>query len=230
MNQAFFGAIATAGFLLTAPPAFAQELGFQIVSAHSTGSGLSCDTNSVHMVNAGTNMSLVFDNMNVNLPAGGDNNKLSQSGVCTVALNLTIPKDTYLVQASSQIFGGVEKSVGGSGFIQSAMYMVRKATGNASLFPGLGAHGLMLYSEAVFPASDAISEPLIELSDSQDFTRAQQKAMCRWTKSNSDTVGMIIQLSVNGARKNKNQTTIINVDGADTNFNVGMPIDKCRNI
>lgn len=230
MKHSMISAIATAGFLFTATAAFSEDLNFQMVSARSTGNGLSCDLNSVQMISAGNNMSLIFDHMNVNLPAGGMNKKLASSGVCTVAIDLTIPEDTYLMQASSQIFGGVEKSAGGSGSIMAAMYMVKKSSGTAPLFASLGAHGLMLYTQAIFPTAGSISEPLIQLNDAKSFTLAQQKAMCRRTKKGSEKVGMLVQLSVDGARKNTNQTTIINIDGADTNLEVGIPTGKCAKI
>lgn len=219
--------ITATAILLNATTAFSQELNFQMLSAKGVGDGVSCNPNNVQMVSAGTNMSLTYSEMNADLPGDGPNTHLSESGTCTVALALTIPKGIYLQQASSQVFGGVEKSQGGTAAITSTMYLTHEPYSTRPALRSFGDYGQILFSQKIFSPWDVVSEPLLTLSDSKDFSDKEQKKMCRWTKSKSVTIGMLVQLMVTGTRKTVHDTTIVNVDGTDANFNIGMSTGRC---
>ena len=222
-----FRTLVAALAFISSGTAFSQELTFQMVSARGAGRNVSCDKNSVQMISAGTNLSLIYDDMKIEMPGDGENRHLVETGTCTVALTMTIPKNYFLTQSSMQLFGGVEKSKGGLATITSAMYMTRDAWSTTPALPGAGVFGLTLLSSKVFLPRQTVSEPLLELSDSKNYSALQQKTMCGWTKSKPASVGLLIQLHMTGTRANRSQTTVLSADGTDANFSVGMKTGKC---
>lgn len=214
-------------FFTSSGTAFSQELEYKFITARGSGRDIACDRNNIQMISAGTNMSLVYNDMRLEMPGDGSNRHLAEAGICNVALNVTIPKGYYFTQSSMQVLGGVEKSKGGIVTMTSAMYLTRDPYSTTAALPGAGVYGLTLLAHKIFYPRDIVSEPLLDLSDTKAYTKAQQKAMCNWTKSNKASVGMLVQLYLTGTRLNQHQTTIVSVDGVDANFNLGMQMGKC---
>jgi hypothetical protein len=223
-------ALAFIGFMASAP-AFADDLEFSLVSAISTGiNGPSCSADSVHLINAGTDVSLIFDSMNVTLPAGGPDRSLIATGNCRVTVKMNIPKGTYLTQATSTITGGVEKNKGAISSLYSSMFLMRTANATTPLLTAVGPYGLTLFAKKDYGAREIVSEALVSLTDTRTYGARDQKTMCNWTKSNAVSIAMLLQIGVTGVRSNPNtQTAIISIDSSDTNFRVGMSTGKCSN-
>lgn len=227
MAHKVFRTFAAVMTFITSGTAFSQELTFQLVSAQGSGKNVVCDKNHVQMIYAGTNLALLYDDMKIDMPANGSNNNLNEKGTCTVALTMTIPKSYYLTQSTMLLVGGVEKSKGGDGSITSAMYLTRDAWSTEPALPGAGVFGLILKASQNFVQRLPSSDPLIELSDTKQFSAHQQKVMCGWTKSKDVTIGVLLQLHMTGSRANRSQTMILSADGVDSNFNLGMKTEKC---
>lgn len=227
MAHKAFRTVAAILTFISSGTAFSQELSFQLVSAGGSGPHVSCSKDSIQMINAGTNLSLLYDTMKIDMPANGANHNLNEKATCTVALTMTIPKNYYLTQSSMVLTGGLEKSKGGDASITSAMYLTRDAWSTEPALPGAGVFGLILKASQDFAKRLPISEPLLELSDSKQYSAHQQKVMCGWTKSKDATIGVLLQIHMTGSRGNQSQTTILSADGTDANFNLGMKTGKC---
>ncbi|MCX6119096.1 MAG: hypothetical protein NT027_16285 [Proteobacteria bacterium] len=212
----------------SASAAFAQELDWKIVKTRSVGKGVSCDPNSMQIIQAGGDMTLIFNEMRVDLPAGVSPKQKSEWGSCNVGLNLTIPKNYYITSASSSVVGGVEKDKGTHGYIDARTYLVRRLPTILDPVNGGGPFGKILHAQRIFRHNEIINEPLLVISDNKDFKAKHVKQMCDWTKNNDASIGMLVNLSVAGQRMNSSKTIIVSADNIDSHFDLGLKLDKCH--
>lgn len=211
----FFG-LSLAGAFLGSMQASSQELAWRMTSARSTGVGsVSCDMNSVTMIDAGTSMSLLFDNMRAILPGGDKRGIRTEAALCVVSLDVTIPQGYYLASADSSVTAGVEKSRGATAHFGSAMFLL----------------GTPILTKArIFEAKDVMSLPLVILNERKDFPRPQMVAICQRTKFGAHTAKMIVHVAIGASRVNEGQTSIMEVDAADTSFSLGLSLGRCGNV
>lgn len=226
MRRAAFAVVAVS-CNLQAGIAFAQELNWKIVKTRSVGRGVSCDPNSIQLIQAGGDVSLLFNEMRVDLPAGDKTKVKNEWGFCNVGMNLTIPKDYYITSASTQIIGGIEKDKGTHGYIDVTTHLLRRLPTILDPVNGGGPFGKILHAQRHFPINKEISEPLFVLEDSRKFNARDAKNMCDWTKTSSASIGMMINVRVAGHRPKVDRSMILSADNVDSHFDLGVRIGKC---
>ena len=225
-----YGYAARAGFFimgLFSVAATAQELSWSLVSAKSKGNGVTCSNDTVQLIDAGTNLALVFTEMNADLAGGTKQRKFSEAGQCTVELKMTIPQGYFLTGGTSTIFGGVEKSKGAFGYVQSWAYLWGKAVGAPNGKNGAGLYSLIFGAQRSFPAKEEVSIPLFQLESTKQFKKAEQNILCNATKNSPFDARMIVHVNVGATRQNDRQSSIVSVDSSDTNFFLGMKTARC---
>ncbi len=214
--------------LATSNLALSQELDWKLVKTRSVGNGLSCDPNSIQLLQAGGDMSLIFDKMRVELPAGTELKKLTEWGTCHIGLNMTIPKNYYITYASSSVIGGVEKSKGTNGYIDASTYFVRRLPTILDPVQAGGPFGRILHSQRIFKLNEEISEPLFVMNSEKTFNKKNDlKNMCEWTKTSPASIGMLVNLTVVGQRTTNKKSIILSADNMDSHFDLGVKIGKC---
>ncbi|MCX6125499.1 MAG: hypothetical protein NTV34_12245 [Proteobacteria bacterium] len=204
-----------------------QELSWSVMSAKSSGYGVSCNKSSVQLVAAGSNMSLLFDDMNADLPGGAKQGIRFEGGICTVELKMTIPKNYYVTSGSSTILGGAEKSQGTTGYVQSATYLWGKAPGSGNGSPGAGLYARLFNAERIFKFKDIISEPFFQIESTRTLSTGERRIMCNATSKGSFDARMIVHVSVGATRQKDQQSAIIAIDTSDSNFLLGLKTDRC---
>ena len=211
---------------LASTASYGQELSWSVISAKSTGYGVSCNKSSVQLVAAGSNMSLLFDNMNADLPGGSKQGVRFEGGVCAVELKMTIPKNYYVTSGSSTILGGAEKSQGTTGYVQSFTYLWGKSPGgNGS--PGAGLYARIFNAERFFKFKDIVSEPFFQIESTRTLSTGERRIMCNATSKGSFDARMVVYVSVGATRQKDQQSAIIAIDSSDSNFLLGVKTDRC---
>lgn len=76
--------------------------------------GTSCDVNSVHTVDNGSSLSVLFDNFGVNMPQGSKGDGLTARKTCNFRIQLTPPSGFYLARFRQVYSGGLIKSANSS--------------------------------------------------------------------------------------------------------------------
>lgn len=206
----------------------AQELNWKISKVSSVGSGVSCNQQNVSLTNAGTDVTLIFDTMRAEMFASATPNTKVKWGKCSVGLEMTIPKNYFLLSANTTLLGGVLKDTGTQGYIDASTFLVRKLPTMIDNVTGPGPFGKILQTQKIWRQNESVDEALLALNDSRAFNGNQVRNMCDWTKSAPATVGMIVQLSVNAQRTNANKTIMVGVDNIDSHFDLGLKLGKCH--
>jgi hypothetical protein len=205
----------------------AAEPNWRFVSARSHGSGVSCNNQSVQLVEAGSDVSLLFDNLRADL-VGGDGKKINaQFGTCITELAVTIPKGHYIVSSSTTLVGGVEKSARAFGYIQFWTYIWGKARDSVEHHSGPGLFSLLNLGSRIFNRSQIISEPLVQIPHSKSLPKHEQRILCNATKTSSFDAKIVMYINVGGFRDKNSETAIVAVDSLDSSVLLGVKTERC---
>jgi len=88
----------------------------------------------------------------------------------------------------------------------------------------------ILDKSETYTRQNAVSEPLIQMTDSKEFPMSQKRQFCRLTKAGSNDVRMIVQVGVGAIRADESKTAIVSIDSGDSSYALGMKMGKCRDI
>jgi hypothetical protein len=220
--------VSLVSMVMLATVSLGQELNWKISKVTSQGNGVSCNEQSVQIANAGTDMTLLFDNMRAEMFGNSEPNTKVKWGKCNVGLEMTIPKNYFLLSANTSLLGGVLKDTMTQGYIDASTFLVRKLPTMIDNVTGPGPFGKILQTQKIWRMNESVNEPLIALYDQKNFNGTQVRNMCEWTKSAPATIGMIVQLTVNAQRNNTSKTVVIAADNIDSHFDMGLKLSKCK--
>lgn len=206
------------------------ELGWELLAAKSVGKGVSCAENTTQLANAGQEVALFFTNMNVDMPANANVGTNLQFGTCYVFLKFTVPQGYSISSNQSGVIGGVTKDIGTSGYIDVVSTITRQPANPEKPFVGLVPFGPLNHMFKAFNGLTAVNNPLFELTKSSPLTKHDKKVVCRLTKDGPKDLGMFVQISIAGTRKNSSKTNIIAIDNFDNKVGLGLKADLCPGV
>ena len=221
---------------ISASASHAQDLNWRMVRITGEGRGAICNDSTVSALFNETLASFLYSSLGVNLPAGGFE-RLGEFGACNVRTRITIPQGMFITGLQQTITGGAIKSRGARGFFRSKIYLRTAPDENGKDRPvflpidrradpdGLG---MVAMAEKSFRPIEEDAGDILNLTNDVSFGPGKQAAMCQWTRAHGVTLDVIWRIGVMGQRANNTTAIIVQVDGADNEFKLGMNLQTCR--
>jgi hypothetical protein len=205
----------------------AVELDWELLAAKSVGKGVSCSENTTQLASAGQDAGLFFSKMNIDMPANANVGTNLQFGTCYVFLKFTVPQGYSVSSSQAGVLGGVIKDVGASGYVDVVSTITRRPADPVKPFVGMAPFGPLIHLFKAFTAVTAVNNPLFELTKTSPLTKHQKNVVCGLTKNGPTDLGMFVQISLAGTRKNSSKTNIIAIDNFDSHVGLGLKEDLC---
>lgn len=230
--QAFFRnlpqLVSLVATVVTSEVALAADAQWQLVSAKGQGAlAAACRVENIQSTASGGNSSLTLNSLGIDLASAGKKPVAQASGYCDINLAMIIPQNHYLTAIDAQLLGGIIKAKGAMTLIDVAYFFTRLPLSWSPAIPATGPFGQIMNARRVFMPRDHVNEPLFALEAQRNFSRAQQRMMCLWTRKNAVTVGYRTRISIAATRTRLDQASITQVDGIDNNINMATGTTSC---
>jgi hypothetical protein len=214
---------------LAATSTEAQELEWTLAGVSKRGTGFVCDKNSVTIASAGTDLAITFNDTTIKLTPGQPPKTFIQWGVCLLYLNVKIPQGYTIKDHRLNLIGGVLKDLGTHGYLDLVNSFSRRPFPTTST-KGFHVHplGPLLHMSRRFKPTEALDEPLFELSKSSNIQDSARKKICNLTAQKPADLGYFIQISAGLARKTTKQTAILGIDNVDSNIGIETSVQQCH--